>query len=131
MECVRWVPTTANAESYVRIVAEYSRKRAMYATLRESADKILGGMHDVDEIADVVRGSLKNGRTNGGIITFAEAAQSAFARIERRARGNSDALKTGIPLLDHITNGLGRGQNIVIAGLTSAGNLTSSEAHPT
>lgn len=121
MECVRWVPTTANAESYVRIVAEYSRKRALYATLRESADKILGGMHDVDEIADVVRGSLKDGRTNGGIITFSDAAQSAFARIERRARGESDALKTGIPLLDHITNGLGRGQNIVIAGLTSAG----------
>lgn len=121
MECVRWVPTTANAGSYVRIVAEYSRNRALYATLRESADKILGGMHDVDEIADFVRGSLKNGRTNGGIITFAEAAQSAFARIERRSRGDSDALKTGIPLLDHITNGLGRGQNIVIAGLTSAG----------
>jgi len=121
MECVRWVPTTANAESYVRIVAEYSRKRALYATLRESADKLLSGMHDVDEVADIVRGGLSNGRTNGGIITFAEAAQSAFARIERRARGDSDALKTGIPLLDHITNGLGRGQNIVIAGLTSAG----------
>jgi replicative DNA helicase len=119
--CVRWVPTTANIGSYVRIVAEYSRKRALYATLRESADKILGEMHDVDEIADIVRGSLKDGRTNGGIITFADATQSALDRIERRSKGDSDALKTGIPLLDHITNGLGRGQNIVIAGLTSAG----------
>jgi len=121
MECYRYVPTTANTESYVRIVAEYSRKRALYATLRGNADKLLAGMTDVDEIADSVRAGLKTGRTNGGIITFAEATQSAFARIERRARGESDALKTGIPLLDHITNGLGKGQNIVIAGLTSAG----------
>lgn len=121
IEACRWVPTTANAGSYVRIVLECSSRRTAYRALREGADKMANGMNNKDDVIQGVRDGLKESKAHGKGISFSDAMNRTFDMFDRAMKGESGVLKYGIPILDAMTGGLWQGQNIVLAGDTGTG----------
>lgn len=121
LEACRWVPTTANTGSYVRIVLECSLRRKLYNTYRKGADKIADGMTDIDEVVQSVGEETKNSRAHGKGISFQSAFSLAYNALDSAMKGEAGTLKYGFGALDAMTGGMWKGQNIVVAGTTGTG----------
>ncbi len=122
----RYVPTTANTKNYVDIVTECSRRRALHNLLRAQAERLIIGTNDVDDIAETVRAGIRTGRANGKLITIADALMQAFEGVERAARGESDAILTGIRELDWLTGGLHPGELTIMGARPGVGKSSLS-----
>ena len=121
LECSRKCPTAANADAYHRIVAEHSRRRTLYQTLRGQADQLLNPMNDAETIVEAVRAGLSQGRANGKLISLSDAIMEAYEGIERAAKGETEALATGIPDLDWLTGGLYPGELTILGARPGVG----------
>ncbi|HOO61828.1 MAG TPA: DnaB-like helicase C-terminal domain-containing protein [Bacillota bacterium] len=121
LNACRYVPTTANAEAYIKIVLECSRNRTAYKVLRESSEKLASGMADLDEVSMLVANGLKGTRSVGKKTTFRAAMERTFELFENATKGNNGAIPFGIAPLDRITGGIKPGQYIVMAGLPGCG----------
>jgi len=121
IETCRSVPTTANTGSYVNIVAECSRRRTLHNLLRIQAERLMNGMNDLDDVTDTVRSGLRNGRANGKLISLSDAIMDTFEGIERAARGETDAIATGIADLDWLTGGLYPGEMTILGARPGVG----------
>ncbi|NCB05839.1 MAG: hypothetical protein EOM69_10020, partial [Clostridia bacterium] len=121
IECNRLCPTAHNADAYYRIVTDHSRRRALHRTLRGQADMLLDPTADMDAITETVRIGLSAGRGNGHIVTMNDAMMTAFDGIERAARGESDAIPTGIADLDWLTGGLYPGEMTILGARPKKG----------
>jgi replicative DNA helicase len=117
----RQTPTTSNAEAYLRNVKECSRRRSLYSVLRKGADKLQNGMNDIEDVLQEVRAAEKSVASPVNEITFEAAMLRTYDMLDRVMKGEHGTLKYGIPALDKLTGGMWKGQNIVIAGYTSAG----------
>lgn len=121
MDAYRMTPTAVNVGSYARMVSEATAARTLHNTLRKQADRLAGGMADTDDVADAVRGCLRDGRAAGNLVSIADAAMEAFEEIEQTVSGKRTSIMTGIHLLDSLTGGLRNGELTIEAAHTGVG----------
>lgn len=123
---VEAVPTTANVESYAKIVLEKALLRQLILLSHELASKAYDDREGVDDILDSAERAIFNitqKRLKGGFVHLDPILHDSFEALDaKQAKGG---MITGIPSglvdLDNITAGFHPGELIVIAGRPSMG----------
>lgn len=121
-------PSVSNVVAYAKTVRECSDLRSLITLGQDIAS--LGYHSDGREVSDLLReaDSQFNRLRHRGVadaITFGQAAVDALADIERsrseREAGRPPGVPYGIPVLDHATGGMQRGELIGVCARTSVG----------
>lgn len=127
-EVTNYVPTSAHATNYARIVAENSAKRKIKhaaermgdatkgKTLEETLKLVQDQIHSVNEI-----GGKQNKYKVSSMLDYADAAEERYNN-----RDKIQGLSTGFPSIDRLTMGLVGGELIIVAGPTSKGKTLLS-----
>ena len=126
------VPSAATVSRYVAIVVD----RALLRGVMHVADSINGLAQNTkgkaaDEILDTMQSmvtALAERRVRNEPKMIREVLQGVLEKMEKRSEGQSDAMPTGIALIDRLLNGgLRPGQLVIVAGRPSMGKtaLTS------
>ncbi len=123
---VEAVPTTANVESYAKIVLEKALLRQLILLSHELASKAYDDREGVDDILDAAERSIFNitqKRLKGGFVHLDPILHESFEALD--AKSAKGGMITGVPSglvdLDNITAGFHPGELIVIAGRPSMG----------
>lgn len=123
---VETVPTTANVESYAKIVLEKALLRQLILLSHDLASKAYDDREGVDEILDAAEQSIfkiTQKRLKGGFIHLDPILHESFESLDEKS--SKGGLITGIPSgltdLDNLTAGFHPGELIVIAGRPSMG----------
>lgn len=123
---VEAVPTTANVESYAKIVLEKALLRQLILMSHELASKAYDDREGVDDILDAAERSIFNitqKRLKGGFQRLEPILHDSFEALD--AKSAKGGMITGIPSgladLDNLTAGFHPGELIVIAGRPSMG----------
>ncbi len=123
---VEAVPTTANVESYAKIVLEKALLRQLILLSHELASKAYDDREGVDDILDSAERAIFNitqKRLKGGFVHLDPILHESFEALD--AKSAKGGMITGIPSglvdLDNITAGFHPGELIVIAGRPSMG----------
>jgi len=123
---VEAVPTTANVESYAKIVLEKALLRQVILLSHELASKAYDDREGVDDILDSAERAIFNitqKRLKGGFKHLDPILHDSFEALD--AKSAKGGMITGIPSglvdLDNITAGFHPGELIVIAGRPSMG----------
>lgn len=123
---VEAVPTTANVESYAKIVLEKALLRQLILLSHELASKAYDDREGVDDILDSAERAIFNitqKRLKGGFVHLDPILHDSFEALD--AKSAKGGMITGIPSglvdLDNITAGFHPGELIVIAGRPSMG----------
>lgn len=122
IECYRYVPTTANSATYIEAVSEKWRLRTIIAQCRKAEQKCYAQMSDSDEIAETLRADIRDLNIgDDGFVEASEVATTTFDFIERKAKGEEQAIMTGIKDFDNMTGGLLGGDFLVIGARPAVG----------
>jgi replicative DNA helicase len=123
---VEAVPTTANVESYAKIVLEKALLRQLILLSHELASKAYDDREGVNEILDSAERAIFNitqKRLKGGFVHLDPILHESFEALD--AKSAKGGMITGIPSglvdLDNLTAGFHPGELIVIAGRPSMG----------
>ncbi len=123
---VEAVPTTANVESYAKIVLEKALLRQLILLSHELASKAYDDREGVDDILDLAERVIFNitqKRLKGGFVHLDPILHDSFEALD--AKSAKGGIITGIPSglvdLDNLTAGFHPGELIVIAGRPSMG----------
>ncbi len=123
---VEAVPTTANVESYAKIVLEKALLRQLILLSHELASKAYDDREGVDDILDSAERAIFNitqKRLKGGFVHLDPILHDSFEALD--AKSAKGGIITGIPSglvdLDSLTAGFHPGELIVIAGRPSMG----------
>ena len=123
---VEAVPTTANVESYAKIVLEKALLRQLILLSHELASKAYDDREGVDDILDSAERAIFNitqKRLKGGFVHLDPILHDSFEALD--AKSAKGGMITGIPSglvdLDNLTAGFHPGELIVIAGRPSMG----------
>lgn len=120
------VPTTANAERYVKIVEE----KYMLRNLIQSANDLLALGYDeteeVDDILDVAEKKifdLAQNKNTRGYASIKDVLVESFAELERlyNQKGSITGVPTGFIDLDNMTSGLHGSELIILAARPAMG----------
>jgi len=128
LEAVRYVPTTANADSYADIVRERSRRREVRAVCESVLSSLAddGADSAVDLALDRLR-SLAGGKDSS--LTAAQVAAKTFEFLESVSRGDIRSIPT--PLADlnaFMGGGLRNGEMTVLAAYTGQGKSALAQS---
>ena len=123
---VEAVPTTANVESYAKIVLEKALLRQLILLSHDLASKAYDDREGVDDILDSAERAIFNitqKRLKGGFVHLDPILHESFEALD--AKSAKGGMITGIPSglveLDNLTAGFHPGELIVIAGRPSMG----------
>lgn len=123
---VESVPTTANVESYAKIVLEKALLRQLILLSHDLSSKAYDDQQGVDEILDAAEQSIfkiTQKRLKGGFVHLDPILHESFEALD--AKSAKGGLITGVPSglaeLDNLTAGFHPGELIVIAGRPSMG----------
>lgn len=123
---VESVPTTANVESYAKIVLEKALLRQLILLSHDLASKAYDDREGVDDILDAAEQSIfkiTQRRLKGGFVHLDPILHESFESLD--AKSAKGGLITGVPSglvdLDNLTAGFHPGELIVIAGRPSMG----------
>jgi replicative DNA helicase len=123
---VEAVPTTANIESYAKIVLEKALLRQLILLSHDLASKAYDDHEGVDDILDAAEQSIfkiTQKRLKGGFVHLDPILHDSFEALD--AKSTKGGLITGIPSglvdLDNLTAGFHPGELVVIAGRPSMG----------
>jgi len=121
-----FVPTATNAAYYLEIVREKYLLRQIIATCTEYAARAYDEQNEVPVLLNEVEKKvllIGRDRFSGVSKTIKSLALGALESVEKlyESRGSLTGLATGFKGLDNITNGLQRGEMIVIAARPSMG----------
>ncbi len=124
---VRQMPSTANVDSYVRIVQECSRRRQVKAlceaTIQQLSDD--GADTAIDTALDGLRG-LMGGQ--GMSISAAEVAMKTYDMLDAISRGELRSIPTPLPDLNFtLSGGLRKGEMTVLAAYTGQGKSAMAQ----
>lgn len=113
------VPTAANIKYHARIVKEKAALRSVLEISRDMYDGVYAGS-SADEVLAHMRNktsTLCNGR-GGDIVSMSDVAKHTFDFVEKRynTKDAISGIRTGFADVDRLTDGLQRGDMIVIAG---------------
>lgn len=125
VELVNSVPTSANAEFYVKIVSEKAMLRDIISKLTDTVNMAYEG-NDSDEIIATAEKALVdiNEHSNrSGFRKISDVLKVNYENLELRSQQTSDVtgLPTGFRDLDRITTGLHPDQLIILAARPAVG----------
>jgi len=120
------VATTANIVHHCNIVLEKSVLRKLIQTSNEIVRSCYAMEMPVDDLLDAAEANIFNiseSRLRKGFTSIKELMPSTFEQIENLQSEESAlvGIKTGFTDMDNMTNGLHRGDLIIVAGRPSMG----------
>ena len=123
---VESVPTTANIESYAKIVLEKFMLRELIRASHELSKDAYNDQQDVGEILDAAEQTIfgiTQVRLRGGFMPIDGILHETFQNLDRIASnpGSVTGVASGLIDLDEITSGFQKGDLVIIAGRPSMG----------
>lgn len=123
------VPSTANLESYIKIVKDKSVLRRL---IRSSSEIIEESYNKQDDVPKVLDGAEKRifdiaqNREKSDFEAMSTVLERGFAEIERlyNNKGEITGVPSGFPELDAKTSGFQKGDMVLIAARPSMGKTT-------
>ena len=131
LECIRFVPTTANIQSYIDIVKEKSSLRKLLKTAQdiqrrcyEQADGASSILSSAEAELSAVGVKAQNSQNKP--VKIKEALSHAFDRIEENCRnkGAINGIPTGFYDLDRMLTGLHPGELVIVGGRPAMGKTS-------
>ncbi|MES1924709.1 DnaB-like helicase C-terminal domain-containing protein [Salinisphaera sp. T31B1] len=118
------VPGAANVEAYARVVADWSRRRAVVSACQKAIDT--AGRTESGELAADLASRLEaaSERTIGESLNWHGVITRMVEEVEQAANVDDDGVtgvRTGIPMIDGALGGLCRQRLIVLAARPSIG----------
>ena len=126
VELVEGIASTANVAYHCNIVFEKSVMRKLIQTSNEIVRSCYALEQPVDDLLDVAEANIfaiSESRLKKGFSSIKDLMPSTFEQIENLQSDESAlvGIKTGFTDLDTMTNGLHRGELVIIAGRPSMG----------
>ena len=123
---VESVPTTANVESYAKIVLEKFMLRELIRASHELSKDAYNDRQDVGEILDAAEQTIfaiTQDRLRGGFMPIDGILHETFQNLDNIASnpGSVTGVASGLIDLDEITSGFQKGDLVIIAGRPSMG----------
>ncbi|MBP3249533.1 MAG: replicative DNA helicase [Ruminococcus sp.] len=124
------LPSTANIESYCKIVADKYYLRSLSFVAQSILDDIRSGESDAKLLMDTAEQriyDIRQGRDVQGLAPLSDAIIEAYDRIGKLASPDRDkyiGARTGFTLLDTITSGLNKSDLIIIAARPGMGKTS-------
>ncbi len=124
------VPTTANVESYCRIVQERSYLRSLIQVAHEIIDNVNESQGDAKNLLDLAEQrifEIRQGRDATGLTKINDVIIQTYDQLQKLSsdeRGKYLGLKTGYSGLDRITTGLNKSDLILIAARPAMGKTS-------
>ena len=124
-----FVPTSANAKNYAKVVADKARLRDLINTCKEIIDTCYegeGSVRDITDLAEQRIYNLSHERINNSLTHIREILTKTFRKIELAANDKSvfDGVRTHFSELDGIISGLNNSDVIIIGGRPASGKTT-------
>lgn len=121
-----FVPTSANAPHYARIVKEKGVLRSLISTATEIVSSAYSGEEDVSTILDIAEKSIfeiSDRRIEGGYVHIKDIIKDGIELIESlyHKKSHVTGIPTGFKEFDLKTAGLQKGDLIIAAGRPSMG----------
>ncbi len=129
-EIANMLPTTANIESYCKIVADKYFIRSLGYAARGILEDIQTGEHDAQLLLDAAEQKIydiRQGRDVRGLIPISDAIAEAYDRLGKISGPDKEkyvGARTGFTLLDSITSGLNKSDLIIIAARPGMGKTS-------
>ena len=130
LDCVRFVPTTANTKTYVAIVKEKSNLRRLIHAASEIQKKCYAQTDPSDDIlssAEMLLFSCTGGQNRAdNVLEIKDVVSSTFDEIERLStlKGKIAGVPTGYYDLDRMLTGLHPGELIIVGGRPAMGKTS-------
>lgn len=124
------VPTTANVESYCRIVQERSYLRSLIQVAHEIIDNVNEAQGDAKNLLDLAEQrifEIRQGRDSMGLTRINDVIIQAYDQLQKLSsedRNKYLGLKTGYSGLDRIMTGLNKSDLILIAARPAMGKTS-------
>ncbi len=124
------VPTTANVESYCRIVQERSYLRSLIQVAHEIIDNVNESQGDAKNLLDLAEQhifEIRQGRDAAGLTPINEVIVQTYDQLQKLTsdeRSKYLGLKTGYSGLDRITTGLNKSDLVLIAARPAMGKTS-------
>ncbi len=124
------VPTTANIESYCRIVQERSYLRSLIQVAHEIIDHVGESQGDAKNLLDLAEQrifEIRQGRDAMGLTKINDVIIQTYDQLQKLSseeRNKYLGLKTGYSGLDRITTGLNKSDLILIAARPAMGKTS-------
>jgi len=123
------VPSTANLQSYIKIVADKSMLRKLIRSSTEIMEKSYNSQDNVDLVIDQAQKKMfdiAEKKNSSDFEPISSVLERGFIEIERlfNNKGAVTGVPTGFPELDAKTSGLQKGDMILIAARPSMGKTT-------
>jgi replicative DNA helicase len=119
-----YVPTSANVAYYCKIVLEMATKRRFQAQAQQTLSMIESGSTS-EEIAEKMESNLTGmfKQQHNEPVATPQLVKEAVKRLKGRyqQKGALQGMSWGIDGLDSVTNGIHRGELVIIAGRPSMG----------
>ena len=129
-EIANTLPTTANIESYCKIVADKYFIRSLGFVARSIMDDIQSGEQDAQLLLDSAEQKIydiRQGRNVSGLSPLADAVLEAYDRLGKITGEDKEKFvgpRTGFTYLDTITSGLNKSDLIIIAARPAMGKTS-------
>lgn len=126
-QLMEMVPTTANVESYCRIVQERHYLRSLLQVAHEIIDNVnesQGNAKNMLDLAEQRIYEIRQGRDATGLTKINDVIIQAYDQLQKLSsedRSQYLGLKTGFSALDRITTGLNKSDLILIAARPAMG----------
>ena len=121
------VYTSANVAHHCRLIAGASAARKLLTVAQEAVEKAYAG--ETDAALDLMESAThvqSQARKFNEPVLARDVLRDSFKEMERRSesRGKIQGISYGLHSLDAVTNGMHRGELIVVAGRPSMGKTT-------
>ncbi len=124
------VPSTANVESYAKIVQEKQYVRSLMVTAQEIMQNASDAQADARTLMDMAEQrifEIRQGRDTTGLVRIDEVIMQAYETLQRLSsedRSEYVGLSTGFADLDRVINGLGKSDLILLAARPAMGKTS-------
>ena len=124
------LPSTANIESYCRIVADKYFLRSLGYVARTILEEVQSGEQNAQLLLDSAEQKIydiRQGRDVRGLVPLSEAIAEAYDRLGKISGPDKEkyvGARTGFTLLDSITSGLNKSDLIIIAARPGMGKTS-------
>lgn len=124
------LPSTANIESYCKIVADKYFLRSLSYAARSILEEVQSGEQNAQLLLDAAEQKIydiRQGRDVRGLVPLSEAISEAYDRLGKISGPDKEkyvGARTGFTLLDSITSGLNKSDLIIIAARPGMGKTS-------
>ncbi|WP_294751738.1 replicative DNA helicase [uncultured Ruminococcus sp.] len=124
------LPSTANIQSYCKIVADKYFLRSLSYVAKTILDEVQSGEQDAQLLLDSAEQKIydiRQGKDVRGLVPLSEAIAEAYDRLGKISGPDKEkyvGARTGFTLLDSITSGLNKSDLIIIAARPGMGKTS-------